>query len=400
MPPTTEPEPPAVAVVAGHVCVDVIPSFDRNAGTTSLDAILKPGRLTQVGPILISTGGAVSNAGLALHRLGIPVKLMGKLGGDVFGRAAVELFDRIDPRLGAGMIIAAGEPGSYTIVINPPGVDRVFMHCPGPNDTFAAADISLDALAGAKVFHFGYPPIMRRMYLDGGAGLVAMLAGVRSIGVTVSLDMSQPDPNSEAGRVDWQQILDKALPLIDVFGANIEEITYMVDRPAFERLRAGDLPDGALLHAVGDTLIGRGAAVVMIKLGEHGLYVRTTTDRSRLEQMGALRPRRIDAWIGREVLSPCLRVDVAGTTGSGDCTHAGFLAAMIHDMTLEDAVMSAVAVGACSVESPDATSGVVPWDAVCARLAAGWPRLVQALDLAGWRTCGELWAAPGDTQCR
>lgn len=387
--------PPALAVVAGHVCVDVIPTLSDAEGSTELSVIMRPGRLTKVGPIVASTGGAVSNTGLALYRLGVPVKLMGKLGGDLFGRAAIDLFNRIDPSLGAGLIVAEDEPASYTIVISPPGVDRVFLHCPGPNDTFTAADLPADAVAGARVFHFGYPPIMRRMYLDGGSELERLLSGVRATGVTVSLDMAQPDPNSEAGQVDWQAILRRCLPYVDVFGANIEEISFMLERSAFESLRAGAQPTPALLRRLGARLVEMGAAVVLIKLGSHGLYLRTSRDAARVAAMGALSPSD-GSWVGREMISPCMVANVVGTTGAGDSTHAGFLAALIRGEAFEAAATSAVAVGACSVEGPDATSGIPAWERVHARLMAGWQRQPHRLDLADWRGVGGLWASPGD----
>ena len=48
-------------------------------------------------------------------------------------------------------------------------MDRSFLHCPGANDTFGPEDIDVERLAGVSLFHFGYPPLMRRMYSDGGA---------------------------------------------------------------------------------------------------------------------------------------------------------------------------------------------------------------------------------------
>jgi len=39
------------------------------------------------GAATVSTGGAVSNTGIALHRLGVPTRLMGKVGDDILGRA-------------------------------------------------------------------------------------------------------------------------------------------------------------------------------------------------------------------------------------------------------------------------------------------------------------------------
>src|SRR5919107_2441264 len=141
----------AEVVVAGHVCLDVIPALGEPVG-------LRPGGLVFAGPAALSTGGAVANVGLALHRLGVPVRLLGKVGSDVFGRALLDALREVDPHLADGMRIVDGEDTSYSIVISPPRTDRTFVHCPGANDTFAADDVGVERLAGARILHFGYPP--------------------------------------------------------------------------------------------------------------------------------------------------------------------------------------------------------------------------------------------------
>ena len=81
----TEPQ----IVVAGHICVDIIPAWSQT--DASFASIFQPGSLNQVGPALISTGGAVSNTGIALHRLGVPVRMMGKVGPDLFGLSLIHI---------------------------------------------------------------------------------------------------------------------------------------------------------------------------------------------------------------------------------------------------------------------------------------------------------------------
>jgi sugar/nucleoside kinase (ribokinase family) len=382
-------------VAAGHVCVDIIPTFE--GPERPLSEILIPGKLTQTGPCITTTGGSVSNTGLALYKLGVPARLMGKVGGDLFGSALIDLLNARDPALTEGMIRAPGEPSSYTMVINPPGVDRVFLHSPGPNDTYGADDVRLDVVAGARLFHFGYPPIMRRMFLDGGRELALLLERVRATGVTVSLDMSYPDPLSEAGRIDWLPVLAGALPFVDLFSPSIDEIVYMLDRPRSNALRAGEAPvDGALLSQTAERLLAYGAAIVLLKLGDQGLYLRTTTDMARLAAAGRAQPQDLQAWAGRELLSTCFQVQVGGTTGSGDSTIAGFITGLLHGLAPEDALTGAVAVGAHSVEAPDASTGIVPWEQVQARIASGWQRHALTLELDGWQPLGPLWTGPHD----
>lgn len=390
----------AEAIVAGHICLDIIPSLA--AGGAGLDQLLAPGKLVTAGPAVLSTGGAVSNTGIALHRLGVAVALMGKIGDDLFGRAVLELLRRQDAALADGMIVAAGEHTSYSVVISPPGVDRIFLHCSGANDTFCAADLKRDALKGARLFHFGYPPLMKRMYADEGAELADMMREVRRLGLASSLDMARPDPDSEAGRADWEAILTRTLPEVDVFMPSIEEILFMLNRPLHDRLvaaggRLADGIDGRTLSELSERLISMGAAVVLLKLGEEGLYLRTA-DESRIRRMGKGGPTDVAQWAHRELLATCYRVEVAGTTGAGDCTIAGFLAGLLKGLSPESAMRSAVAVGACNVERKDAVSGVPSWETVQERIRSGWPKYASRLKLPGWRYHdeAELWVGPND----
>ncbi len=361
-------------IVAGHICLDIIPAFATHQGGPELLSF--PGALLEVGPAMLSTGGAVSNTGLALHQLGLPTRLMGKVGDDLFGRAVREIVDRQGDALSRDMLIEPGANTSYSVVISPPGVDRVFLHCPGANNTFGADDVPYAAIAEGSLFHFGYPPLMRRMYAEGGSELAAMLARVRQRGAVTSLDMARPDPAAESGRVDWPALLERVLPEVDVFLPSIDEILFMLDRPAYGRLSAGGAlvshVDRALLHDVSGRLLDLGAAVVVLKLGHRGMYVRTTPHAKRLALLERVTGHSLDTWAGRELDAPCFEVEVRGTTGCGDRTIAGFLAGLCRGQALDDAVTSAVAVGAYSVEAGG--GGVLTWDAVQARIASGWSR--------------------------
>jgi sugar/nucleoside kinase (ribokinase family) len=356
------------AVVAGHICLDLILTPQAARG----EAVqLQPGKLINIGPPIRSTGGAVPNTGLALHRLGVPVAMMGAVGDDLFGDDILDILRRHDPELCRGMRVVKGQPTSYTLVISPPGVDRTFLHCPGVNDSFAAVNLDRDLLRHARLFHFGYPPLMRRMYRDGGRELQRLLAVPRRMGLTVTLDTAHPDPNAESGRVDWPSLLAHVLPSVDVFLPSIEELLFMLDRRSYDRL-AHERVDRSLLRSLSDQLLDMGVAVAVIKLGAQGLYLRTTDNADRLRRMGRAAPRDLDAWRDRELVQPCFKVKVAGTTGSGDCSIAGFLAALLRGDDPAAAAIAAAAVGAASVEQPDATSGVPRWATLKRRLAAGW----------------------------
>ncbi|PYI55780.1 carbohydrate kinase family protein [Paenibacillus flagellatus] len=373
---------PAEAIVAGHICLDIIPDL----GDAGLETIAVPGALINVGGAVVTTGGTVANCGVALHRLGIQVKLMGKIGDDPFGTLIADTLRREGETLAESLIVGTGEQSSYSIVISPRGSDRMFLHAPGANDTFASDDVTDVELDGARLFHFGYPPLMKAMYADGGRELEKLLARAKAKGLTVSLDMSRPDPGSPAGKVDWTSLLARVLPYVDVYMPSWEETLFMLDGPGAGH--SASAMSGDKLAELSGRLLAMGPAVVGIKLGEEGLYVRTTGDAERLERFGRCRPSDPASWTSRELLAPCFEVEAAGTTGAGDCTIAGFLAALLHGLPLEGAMTGAVAVGACNVEAVDATSGIVPWADVQRRIAAGWARRPTSMPLPGWRTGG------------
>jgi len=378
----------ADAIVAGHICLDIIPEFPAHAKTWYV-----PGTLLKVGPAVVATGGAVSNTGIALHRLGIRTRLMGKVGDDIIGSAILDFVRQQSPELAEGMIVTKGEHSSYSVVLSPPGTDRMFLHCTGANDTFVAADVDVRRVAGARLFHFGYPTLMRAIYADGGSSLEKIFRAVRAKGLTTTLDMSQPDPKSEAGQVDWPAFLRRVLPVTDVYLPSFDETLLMMDRPKF-----GAAPNAELLATTAQRLLDWGAKIVVLKLGDQGAYLRTGRT---LTGMGNAAPSDLAAWTNRELLAPCFRVKVVGTNGSGDCTIAGFLAALLHGLGPENALTAAVAVGACNVEAPDATSGVRPWKETQRRLAKSWPRLPLTIHLPGWQHDAKrgLWCGPSDCRC-
>ena len=194
---------------------------------------------------------------------------------------------------------------------------------------------------------------------------------------------ARPIPRPPAGRVDWAALLARVLPHVDVFLPSLDEILFMLDRPRLDALaRAGgpaarldDALLGDVLDELGARLLDLGTAVAVLKLGDRGLYARATSDAARLAAMGACAPGDAAAWQGRALRVPCFRVDVRGTTGAGDCTIAGFLAGLLGGLAFEDVLTGAVGVGACCVERPDAVSGVPAWEAVQARIAAGWEQV-------------------------
>jgi len=331
----------------------------------------------------------------------VQTRLVGKVGEDPLGRIVMDLLSDAVGELAEALLVTHGEQTSYTVILSPQGEDRMFLHFPGANDSFTEEDIPVRELTRARLFHFGYPPVMKNMYADGGNNLAGLLGKAKSAGLTTSLDMCYPDPSAPSGHADWRRILQTALPVVDVFLPSLEETCAMLE-PEAARQFAKDEPAVCSevpvkqISDLGEQLIAMGAAVVGIKAGHRGLYLRTASE-WRLRDAGRGMPENQLPWADREMWSSPFAATVVGTTGAGDATVAGFLFGLLSNMTPEATITAACAVGASCVEAPDASSGIKSWDATRERMDQGWRRRVVSLG-AGWSESKEqgVWIGPQD----
>ena len=142
-------------IAAGHLCLDMTPRFNTDRDTSNISDILQPGTLVQMGEMTFSTGGSVSNVGIAMKIFGCSVGFVAKVGADAIGRIIIEMLEKNGSA--EGISVAENEASSYSVVISAPGIDRIFMHCSGTNDTFGSADLNLAAVEKSRLFHLGYP---------------------------------------------------------------------------------------------------------------------------------------------------------------------------------------------------------------------------------------------------
>ncbi len=390
-------------IAAGHICLDIIPAFPDNR-VMDIGTLFRPGKLVNVGPAAISTGGPVSNTGLAMKKLGLRVAFMAKVGDDDFGHLIRERLRRADGEM--GISVAHGEASSYTVAIAPPGIDRIFLHNPGTNNTFGADDVDYEVVEKAKVFHLGYPPLMRRLYADGGAELVEIFRRVREAGAITSLDMSLPDPASESGRAPWREILERVLPYVDLFLPSVGEAYYMMAPEKFladkDRAAGGDVVETLpprIYSELGGQFLAMGAQVVMLKGAINGTYLRTGRI-SRLGDAAIGLPRDPEAWAERELWCPSFRVSrIASATGSGDSAIAGFLAAFVRGFDPVTTLKYANCLGYQNLHELDALSGIRTWEETTALLQHGQLQLNPLkIEEPGWHweeTEG-VWSGPAD----
>jgi len=389
-------------MVAGYLCLDIIPRFP-DVGATELSQIFRPATNVLVGEAAISTGGPVSNTGIGLEILGHTVRFCARLGDDIFGGITVELLRK---RGNAdGISVVSGTASPYAIAIAPPGIDRMFVGNPATNNDFCAADLDPEAIARCRHFHFGYPPLMRQMYENEGAGLEEVMKLAKRAGATTSLDMAPPDPTSDGGKAPWPTILERVLPHVDIFLPSVEEALYMLERDTFMKMKR-EHNDAELLDflspgdftRLADKLLACGTKMTALKTGHRGFYFKTSS-KDAFGGMGAVQPADFDNWSERELWCPAFQAShLASATGSGDSSIAGFLSAFFRGLPLEKCLKYANCVGWQNLQELDAISGIRSWQETTDALAGDFPMNDVHVDAPGWQWSEpfELWSGPGD----
>jgi len=390
-------------MVAGHLCLDIIPEFP-GVCARKIEDILRPGTLVNVGDAVLSTGGSVSNTGICMNTLGNRVCFCARVGDDPFGRLTLDVLGRNGNV--EGVKIVPGTASSYTVVIALPQIDRIFLHNPGTNDMFGPEDIDPDLVCQCRHFHFGYPTLMHRMFQNDGSELQEIFRIAKSAGATTSCDMTLPDPDSPSGKVDWLSILERVLPYVDIFLPSVEEMLFMMDPDAFMSVNEGYKGADLLDHIepdeygrIADRILSMGAKMVSLKSGHRGVYIRTGATRT-FEDMGEVCPVSLDNWTGRELWQQAFEARGHGgsATGSGDSAIAGFLTAFLRGMSIEAALQYAVCCGMQNLSALDAVSGVQSWDKTTALIDADLPLVDAHIQSDQWTPAAQrgLWTGPHD----
>lgn len=365
-------------IVAGHICLDITPIFPSNQRKELRD-ILTPGKLINVDEADVHTGGAVANTGLAMKILGADVKLVGKIGEDSFGQLIMNILDKYN--VSDKMISSPKTSTSYSIVISPPGVDRIFLHNSGANDDFVSEDISEDMLKDVSLFHFGYPPLMKNIYKNQGEELLTIFKNIKEHNIATSLDMAAIDPLSEAGSINWNSILERVIPYVDFFVPSVEELAFMIDRKKYDEwvIKANGKDITSILSIndvkpLAHKLINMGAKVVLIKCGAPGIYYKTA-DKYKLSSISSNIKLNLDSWSNREGFEKSYEPEkVVSGTGAGDTSIAAFLTAMLRGYSFDKCMQLSVATGASCVSTYDALSGIKPLDELEQIINRGWKK--------------------------
>ena len=385
-------------ITAGYISMDITPAFPMEyyQGRT-LEEVIRPGKLREVGRADASPGGCVSNTGLAMFVLGADVSLVAKVGDDAFGHMIAGNYRN----RGASpeFIVSKDDETSYTIVISVPGSDRCFLVDPGANDHFYPEDLDMEKVAARQYFHFGYPALMRSIYQDGGVRLAGMYRSMQETGLITSLDMAMPDAGSDSGKADWEGLLKKTLPYVDFFVPSIEELGFMLDRERYEYWQRKTKETGkdiCMTLSLKDDVrplarkaLDMGCGSILLKCGAAGMYFLSSPEDHMLsiaERMRAhareCNPEQADAaegvytgigWGDRDLFQDSFKPDrILSGTGAGDTAIAGFLYGISHGMDPETCLKIAAGCGSMCITQYDSLSGLLPIPELMKRIESGW----------------------------
>ena len=192
------------------------------------------------------------------------------------------------------------------------------------------------------------------------------LKKVKETGATTSLDISLPDPDSEAGRSDWRTIYRKALPYVDIFFPSIEEAFFTLYPEEYLRRKEGCGGKELIDHiapeefsSAADEYLKSGCKMIALKAGHRGWYFKSA---AKLNGLGKAAPREIESWRGRELWCPAYYIEnIASATGSGDSSIAAFLTALLRGHSLEESLKLANCAGFQNLKKMDALSGLTSW---------------------------------------
>lgn len=282
-------------------------------GSINMDLVTRVPRLPRPGETLTGyrfetvPGGKGANQAVAVARLGVPVQMVGRVGGDAFGQ---QLLDGLQAdRVGCNgiQVDADTHSGVAAIAVDDHSENHIIV-IPGANGQVNDTDVErLQTLL----------PQARVLLLQLEIPLPAVVAAARAAkqaGLTVILD---PAP----ARSDLPEEL---YPLVDLLTPNQVEAG---------QLTGIEVQDESTAEQAAIALQNRGTPTIIVKLGRRGAFCRTARE---------------------TFLIPSFPVQAVDTVAAGDAFNGGLAAALATGLPLPVATRQAAAVAALSVTKPGA----------------------------------------------
>ena len=281
-------------------------------GASQMDLIGIAPRLPAPGETLVgerfytAPGGKGANQAVAAARLGAHVRMVGRVGNDVFGPM---LLDNLRSH-------GVDVDGVATDGAHPSGVSVILMDAHRQNHIVAVYGANVecdgDQLLTAESALAGADSLLLQMEIPFDVSLAAAKAA-RQRGVRVIWD---PAPATD--------IPPDAYPPMDIITPNQTEAAALTGTPAT------DVASGL---GAAEALLERGAAVAVVKMGELGVCYMSRDGSGHV---------------------PPYRVEVVDTVAAGDAFGGALAVALAEGTSLDEAVRYGAAAGALAVTKPGA----------------------------------------------
>jgi ribokinase len=261
-------------------------------GALNVDKLFKVNRLAKaeeesfIESCVKACGGSAANTTVSLARLGCRVGFIGKVGCDKEGDLLLAVFceEGVDTN---GVIRAKhGKSGSVMGFVDKKGARALYIDA-GVNDTITFDEVNVEYASQARFLHL--------TSFVGEKSFQAQKKLLETLPNTVKISFDPGALYARRGLAQLEPIIKKSYVLMP----NAVELELLTGKT--------DYCKGA------DFLIGKGAKIVAVKLGDDGCYVTDGHERR---------------------LVKAIKVKVVDTTGAGDAFCAGFLYGLLNDKSL------------------------------------------------------------------
>lgn len=282
-------------------------------GSSNIDMVVRADRIPAEGETILGgefamvPGGKGANQAVCAARLGADVKLVARIGDDVFGQVSLDNFRTVGVDTQFVTRDSSSPSGVALIVVDARGENAIVV-APGANSRLTPADVdrARDAIAAADAVV---------LQLEIPAGTVDHAVDLAaSLGVKVVLNPAPMRP-----------LPSEVVSKVDVLVPNQHEAAGLLGIP-------GDASDLDAASAA-RRLMSLGAGSVVITLGSRGAYAASPDSAAFVE---------------------ALKVDAVDTTAAGDAFTASLACALAEGLELPDAARFASRVAAISVTRPGA----------------------------------------------
>lgn len=272
--------------------------------------------------IVLGSSSAITACGAA--RMGVPTSLVSVLGNDMLSNFLLGELRRHGLDLSAIRGDRRLPTGTSTILTLPSG-DRSILTAMGTIGTVRVDDVPESMLTEAGHLHVGSYFLQHALHAE----LPEFLKSCRARGIGTSVD-----PNDDPAG-DWTSNIEAVLPHVDVFFCNADE-AYAVagadDLDIAITWFTARLPDGAEL---------------VLKRGAEGAVVTVVRTGSKPSSYAAPAPQT-DA-------------PLIDTVGAGDSLAAGYLAARMRGLPVEERLRIGLMNGTASTRAAGGTDGQLTW---------------------------------------